>query len=158
MRAGEPPRDANRGADPCEAIVMRIASCTLTLVLIGAASGCALSPLDAEATPADQLGTATTDLSAFVLTVSGIEAGVNVASPGRTDFCPEGPACNFAYIEGSALTISPSATQNLADCARFTGWRGACAGQGATCSLVINSALSTSTIWKFGGIPGCVPK
>jgi hypothetical protein len=57
---------------------------------------------------------------------------------------------------GSALTLSLTATQNRVDCLGFAGWNGACAGQGATCSLVLNGNLSTSVRW--GRLGGCVPR
>jgi hypothetical protein len=54
------------------------------------------------------------------------------------------------------LTISTN-PQNRIDCLAFSGWSGACAGQGATCTVVINSDLTTGA--EFGTvIRGCVPK
>ncbi len=95
------------------------------------------------------------DLSAFVLTVSSDEGQITVTSSSGTNTCIEADTCNFAYLGGSALTIK-SQGQNLPDCEKFNHWVGACAGQTATCNVVINSNLSTSAV--FGPILGCVPK
>ena len=92
----------------------------------------------------------------FTLSVSSIESGVDISSPGRFDACPDPASCSFGYLGGSALTISLTSTTNIADCLRFSSWVGACAGQGSTCSLTINSNLSTSAHWTR--INGCTPR
>jgi hypothetical protein len=38
----------------------------------------------------------------------------------------------------------------------FSSWQGACAGQGATCHLVVNSDLWSSAEWTRIG--DCIPK
>jgi hypothetical protein len=91
----------------------------------------------------------------FTLSVSSIESHIDVSSPGRFDSCPIS-SCSFGYLGGSALTISLASTTDLADCLQFSSWVGACAGQGATCSLTINSNLSTSAHWTR--INGCTPR
>lgn len=104
------------------------------------------APTEAEATSA---------LSAFVLSVHAnaeSDAIINGSSS-----CLGGTTCNFAFLQGATVTISTQ-DKNLIDCARFTGWSGACAGQGTTCTLVMNSDLATSALYKFGGIPGCRPR
>lgn len=136
---------------------MRLGSFNLVLALIGATSGgCAITDDDAEGSQAAEVGAAMTNVSAFVLTVSSEENDVVVSSPGHVDTCPGVGTCNFAYIGGTSLTIK-TAKNNVIDCALFSHWDGACAGQSATCNLVINSNLSTSAIFQFG-IPGCTPK
>jgi len=90
------------------------------------------------------------------LTVSNFETDIDVTGPDRSDSCPEGPSCSFHYAIGAALTVSVTPTENLADCLMFIGWNGACAGQGATCSLALDSDLSTSVRW--GRISGCRPR
>ena len=71
------------------------------------------------------------------------------------DNCDSG-FCDLTYAGGSSLAIRLTSTTNLADCLAFSSWQGACAGQGATCTLVINSALSSRAVWTRIG--GCVPR
>ncbi len=97
----------------------------------------------------------TPSVSAFVLTVSADENNITVTSSAPTNTCPSFSTCNFAYLQGTALTIKTK-PQNLIDCEQFTNWDGACAGQGATCSVVINSDISTDAF--FGPLRGCIPK
>lgn len=130
---------------------MHLNSIGLAIVLLGATVGCTTTAADIDESQTDEIS-AVPQVSAFVLTISGIETE-DVMSPGHDDTCPGG-ACNFAYIGGTALTITAEGSR--ADCLQFVAWRGACAGQGATCRLVINSNLSVGTQW--GRISGCVPE
>lgn len=131
----------------------RSLSLSLAVVAFGAIiGGCAVTDSDTEGQSAE--AAVTPAASAFVLTVSGIE-GEDVASPGRFDTCTNG-RCQFAYLAGTALTITPDGANATADCLRFASWGGACAGQGPTCNLVINSDLSVNSRWTR--IPGCVPQ
>lgn len=99
----------------------------------------------------------TPNVSAFVLTVTAdFESDIDVTNSTSGNNCPAGTTCNFAYLQGTAVTVQ-TAAQNLIDCRRFSGWTGACAGQGATCNLVINSDLSTSPGYRFK-VSGCVPQ
>jgi hypothetical protein len=134
---------------------MRIRSCSVIVMLVCAAvAGCAVIPTDADE---DQVAQSITPSAAFVLTVSGFEAAIRVTTTGITDTCPADEQCQFAFVEGSTLTIKPTATQQRADCLQFAGWQGACAGQGTTCTVVINSDLSVSErFWTRIG--GCIPK
>ena len=127
---------------------LRIPS-SLVLVLVGAAGGCVTA--DSDLAEGSQ---ALTPASAFVLTVGGIE-GEEVASPGRVDICPSG-RCSFAYLAGTQLTITPLGSNAVADCLQFASWAGACAGQGATCNLVINGDLLVTSKWSR--IQGCTPQ
>ncbi|HEX7839270.1 MAG TPA: hypothetical protein VF469_17450 [Kofleriaceae bacterium] len=95
----------------------------------------------------------TPNLAAFVLSVATEEQPVTVTGGGTTAQCAD--SCNFAYIAGTALTLT-AGLQNLADCLRFSSWSGACSGQGRTCGLVINSDLSTTAL--YSRIAGCVPQ
>lgn len=133
---------------------MRIRSYGVIVVLACAlVAGCAAAPDADESELTQGLGTRT----AFVLTVSGFEADIRVTTAGVNDLCPADSQCQFAFIGGSTLTISPTATRQLADCLQFAGWNGACAGQGTTCTVVINSDISVSEkFWTRIG--GCVPK
>lgn len=131
----------------------RSLSLYLALVVSGAIlGGCAVTDSDIESQSAEDA--VTSAASAVVLSVSGIE-GEDVASPGRFDTCTNGQ-CQFAYLAGTSLTITPDGRNATADCLQFASWSGACAGQGATCNLVINSALSVRSVWTRR--PGCVPQ
>jgi len=134
---------------------MRIRSCGLMVVLLCAAvAGCAATPTGADEGQDVQ---GITSAAAFVLTVSGFEAGIRVTTTGVTDTCEADSQCQFAFLGGSTLTIKPTSTQQRADCLQFAGWQGACAGQGTTCTVVINSDLSVSeNFWTRIG--GCIPK
>jgi hypothetical protein len=125
--------------------------------LIGAAvEGCAVTDSDSGPDHVAEVGTSITNLSAFVLTVTSGENPITVSSPGLGDnICPAFESRNFAYVGGSSLTIKTFPT-NTPDCEQFLRWDGACAGQGHQCSLVINSNLSTTSV--FGPIRGCIPK
>jgi hypothetical protein len=137
--------------------VMHLRSPHLALALFGVAcGGCALTEGDAEPAQSVEVRAVASTASAFVLTVTAsFESDIDVTNSTSGNSCPAGSTCNFAYLQGTTVTVQTAAT-NLIDCARFSQWNGACAGQGATCSLVINSDLSTSARYKFG-IPGCVP-
>lgn len=91
----------------------------------------------------------------FTMSVDTLENSITVSSSRGADTCDSG-SCDFAYTGGASLTIRVFPTQNLADCLTFAGWRGACADQGVTCNLTINSNLSTSVIWTRLG--GCIPR
>lgn len=91
---------------------------------------------------------------AFALSVETDENLITVTSSRGTDTCDVG-FCDYAYAGGSSLTVRVTPAINRADCLRFTGWDGACAGQGSTCTLTINSDLWTDAIWS--PISGCTP-
>lgn len=93
--------------------------------------------------------------NAFTMSVDTLENNITVTSSRGVDTCDLG-SCDYAYTGGASLTIRVTPIRNLADCLGFAGWQGACAGQGATCSLTINSNLSTSAIWTRIG--GCIPR
>jgi len=133
---------------------MRIYSFSLVLALIGAASGgCAMTDSGTEGSQTAEI--VTPSVSAFVLTVTADENRITVTSSSPTNTCPAFSTCNFAYLGGTALTIN-TPLKNLVDCEIFNHWDGACAGQGNTCSVVINSDISTTAF--FGPLSGCVPK
>ena len=136
---------------------MHLSSFSIVLVLAGATTaGCAVTDDHLEGNQAMEVGIATSNLSAFVLTVESGENPITVSSPGVADnVCPAFELRNFAYVGGSQLTIKTFPT-NQPDCEQFIRWDGACAGQGHQCSLVINSNLSTTSV--FGPIKGCVPR
>lgn len=110
---------------------------------------------DSDGSQSAEISGSTPNLSAFVLSVTADEGRITVTGGGHTDTCLAFSTCNFAYLGGTPLTIKAQA-KNLVDCAQFTSWEGACAGQSATCSLVINSDLSTASV--YGPILGCIPQ
>jgi hypothetical protein len=93
--------------------------------------------------------------NAFTISLDSLDSGITVSSTRGVDNCDSG-FCDLAYTGGASLTIHLTSTRNTADCLMFSSWQGACAGQGATCNLVINSNLSSSAKWTR--ISGCVPK
>jgi hypothetical protein len=117
-------------------------------------AGCAATPSDIDEAQEVQ---GVISASAFVLSVSGEEAPIRVTTTNVTDTCPAFASCQFAFLGGSTLTIKPTSTRNLIDCLQFAGWTGACAGQGSTCTVVINSDITVGeNFWTR--ILGCVPK
>jgi len=124
----------------------------IALVLANMTLAACAMPAPDELAPADDTAALT---SAFVLTVTSGENVITVSSPGRNDTCPRFETRSFAYLSGTALTVTTFAV-NTPDCARFLRWDGACAGQSNQCSLVITSDLSTASV--YGTIPGCHPK
>lgn len=90
----------------------------------------------------------------FALSVETDENTVTVTSSRGVDTC-DGGFCDYGYAAGSSLTVRLSSTVNRVDCLRFTGWDGACAGQGSSCTLTINSDIWTDAIWS--PISGCQP-
>lgn len=136
---------------------MRICSLPLVVALLaGISSGCAVTddtedPV-AEDHQASELAAIPNITTTFVLTVSAIEGPMlltTATGSNRCDFF----SCSFPYLAGTAVTIN-ALSANTADCLRFTSWTGACAGQGVTCHVVMNSDLSAQA--QYGRIPGCV--
>ena len=136
---------------------MRLHSFGLIFALICAASGgCTTPDNDIEESHVAEVRAPMPDLSAFVLTVIAVESDIVITAANTvTNTCPGNSICNFAYIAGTALTIHTQG-RILPDCEKFVHWDGSCAGHGASCSLVINSNLSTTPV--YGPILGCVPK
>lgn len=129
---------------------MRTSLClSLALVALGV-GGCAVTDGDSEDSQTAQV-TAAPAVSAFVLTVSGIESE-DVASPTSDNFCDS--TCNYAFLGGTPLTLTAIGSQ--ADCLTFSSWTGACAGQPRVCSIVINSDLTATA--HFARIQGCKPE
>jgi hypothetical protein len=117
-------------------------------------AGCAATPSDIDEAQAVQSVTST---SAFALTISGEEEPIKITTTNVSDTCPADSQCQFGFIGGSTLTIKPTFTRNTVDCLQFAGWTGACAGQGSTCTVVINSDITVGeNFWTR--ILGCVPK
>lgn len=134
---------------------MRICSYGVISALFCVAfAGCAAAPSDIGEGQDVQ---SVTNFSAFALTISGEEAAIRITTTNVSDTCPADDQCQFGFIGGSVLTIRPTSTQNTIDCLRFNGWTGACAGQGSTCTVTINSDLTVGqNFWTR--ISGCIPK
>ena len=130
---------------------------SFVLALIGAASG-GCATMDSSSDGEDNI-TTTPATGGFLinelLTVTSGENDITVSSSNGTVTCPAFETRSVGYVAGTALTIKTFPT-NQPDCERFIRWDGACAGQTNQCNLVINSDLSTTSV--FGSILGCVPK
>ena len=117
-------------------------------------AGCAATPSDLDEAQAAQ---SITSFSSFTLTISGEEEPINISTTNVFATCPGDSQCQFGFIGGSVLTIKPLLTKQIADCLQFAGWTGACAGQGSTCTVTINSDLTVGQRpWTHIG--GCVPR
>jgi hypothetical protein len=125
---------------------MYVSKFSVALGLLGASlAGCAAidNATDTDEAQSDQVSLA--PQATAVLTIGGDE-GEDVASAGRRDVCLTDP-CVFTYTVGTALTITPDGHNATADCLMFSSWIGACAGQGPSCSLVITSNISVTSLW-----------
>jgi hypothetical protein len=117
-------------------------------------AGCATTPSDLDQAQAVQ---SVTNTAAFTLTISGEEAAIRITTTNVSDTCPADEQCQFGFVGGSVLTIKPAMTRNLVDCLQFAGWTGACAGQGSTCTVTINSDITVDeNFWTRIG--GCIPR
>lgn len=125
------------------------------LISMAAIGGCVAAGETGDDGQTEQDVTVSPRNSAFVLTVGTDENPVKITAPGTTtNTCND--SCTFAYIAGTTLTLTTRAS-NTIDCVAFSGWSGACAGQGATCTVTINSDLSAIAVFNKR-IPGCIPK
>jgi hypothetical protein len=79
-------------------------------------------------------------LTVAVIDAQGLGQARITSSPGGIDCHGFGGACsaNFSAGTGVTLTLQPGAG------AVFDQWSGACAGQGANCSLIMNANTSTA--------------
>jgi hypothetical protein len=113
---------------------------------MGMHAGCATSPAE---------GTASDNLSAFVLTVNADETNITVTANGANTVCTAFSTCNIPYLAGTSLSIKAGA-QNLADCLRWSSWTDSCAGKANPCVEVINSNLIVGA--NYAVIRGCIPR
>jgi len=81
--------------------------------------------------------------NAFTISLDSLESGITVTSSRGVDSCDSG-FCDLTYAGGSSLTIHLTSTRNTADCLMFSGWQGACAGQGATCDATAHHCTFTT--------------
>lgn len=135
---------------------MRMLVCRVVLGLATTFTAC-VAPDGAEspdeASQADDI--TVRPATTFTLTASSIEGGVNFLNPdGTTTLCDEG--CTRTYAAGSVVRLQPAMPTNTVDCLQFNHWNGACAGQGVTCTLTVNSNLSASV--AYARITRCIPK
>ncbi|HEX2626764.1 MAG TPA: hypothetical protein VHL56_07635, partial [Candidatus Limnocylindrales bacterium] len=71
---------------------------------------------------------------------SGAGSGTITSTPSGIS-C--GATCSANFPKGTTVTLNASPASGSA----FTSWSGACAGQGASCSLLITSARSTTALF-----------
>jgi hypothetical protein len=112
---------------------------------------CAADQLQAAPVPVDltlsSQDTETVDRFAFKLVPEALAVSTKGDGSGTVTSVPAGIACgstctqNFDYGTAVKLTAAPDAG------ASFTAWTGACAGQGKTCTVNLNSALSTNAVF-----------
>lgn len=125
---------------------------SLLVAVVGASLGGCVDPSPGVGSEASELSSA----SAWTLTVDADETNITVASPGlATNTCTAFSTCAYGFVSGLTLTIKTGA-KNIPDCEQFSSWNGACAGQGTTCTVVINSDLTTGPNYTF--IRGCQPQ
>jgi hypothetical protein len=121
----------------------------------------ALAMMSASAAGAEdtaELG-ATTNADSFVLSLTTEFAPQNKVVVTSSDGTPSRDcvgSCNFAYLAGASLSLRIPFPTDRINCVQQVRWTGACAGQGKTCNLVLNSNLSTEAIWV--PIRGCDPR
>ena len=81
--------------------------------------------------------------ASYLVTVSksGMGSGTVTSAPAGID-C--GSTCSASFAAGNVtLTAAPGAGST------FASWTGACAGQGAACSLALNAAASTTAVFDL---------
>ncbi len=128
------------------------------VVMSASVTGCGFSDDGlSERESAAALGAAV-NASAYVLTVSTEtlpqdEVIVTSSDGGPARICSGD--CQFSYLAGASLTLRIPHPSDRVNCLIFRGWLGACAGQPATCSLVLDSDLTTEAQWA--PIRGCIP-
>jgi hypothetical protein len=79
---------------------------------------------------------------------SGTGSGTITSTPGGIS-C--GATCASNFPKGTTVTLTASPASGSA----FTSWSGACAGQGASCSLLITSSRSSTAL--FAALPTAPP-
>jgi Divergent InlB B-repeat domain len=93
------------------------------------------------------------DLYRFVLSTHGLTVSKTGDGSGKVTSSPAGIDCGatcsktFDYGTKVTLTASPNAG------AVFKEWTGACAGQGASCTLTITQATSANAVFGVAGAP-----
>jgi hypothetical protein len=131
-------------------IVQKVGLARCLCAALVMSSGCATSD---EAIDENQSQVEAT-ISAHVLhlTVGGL---TSIQSPGTpTQWLPAGSR-DYAFLHGSTVTLKEWGPDNN-NCLMFHHWTGACAGQFTTCTLVMNSDLTTEAVWV--PIKGCSPR
>jgi Divergent InlB B-repeat domain len=98
----------------------------------------------------DAVYTATFNLVIYPVTVTKSGAGM-VTSDADGILC--GSFCSHDWAYGTALVLT--AKPDIG--ASFAGWTGACAGQDATCDLVVGGATTTNATFVLVGAPTPTP-
>jgi Divergent InlB B-repeat domain len=65
-----------------------------------------------------------------------------------------GTACSAMYDYGTAVKLAAAPAAG----AVFAGWKGACAGQGSTCTVTVTTDLSTNAVFNLAAVPSPTPK
>ena len=78
------------------------------------------------------------------VTLAGTGTGTVTSQPAGINCSAAGTACAADFTDGTSVVLTASGANNSA----FTGWSGACAGQGAVCTLPVNADIMTTA--KFG--------
>jgi len=128
---------------------------TAFVMMSAPVTGCALSDDGAkESQRAAALDSAfTLNLSTETAPQDKVHVTSSDGSPPRDCF---GTGCQFAYLAGSVLTLTVTFPTDRPNCIFFSGWSGACSGQGNPCTLTLNSDLTTEALWS--PIIGCDPE
>lgn len=92
--------------------------------------------------------------TAFTLTVTDPWELFPTAQGNGQLWCFGAGTCSIPA--GTPLTITLNSRTNPRNCAHWTGWASACAGQGVPCLVTINSNLSLGYTVAFTE-PGCRP-
>jgi hypothetical protein len=128
-------------------------------VIAASAAGCGLTDDQTNESQSAAELTAATNTGSFVLSLSTETAPQDKVVVTSTDGTPSRDCfggCEFAYLAGSGLTLRIPFPTDKPNCIRFDHWEGACAGQGTTCSIPLNSDVWTAAIWVT--IIGCRPQ
>jgi hypothetical protein len=118
----------------------------VALVLLSAA-GCATSDGLTGADSPVETGAVAADSATFTLTVAADSGFVTVTGAGSMNTCIPHTTCHLSYAAGTSLTVDTPVIGET-DCFFFSRWDGACAGQTHSCSLILNSDLSTTAVYQ----------
>jgi len=80
-----------------------------------------------------------------VVTVSHTNANGQLVIDGTC----QAASCPFALLDGTVVHIQVSPVDDAVNCELFHHWTGACAGQGASCTITIHSNVTTEAIYTL---------
>ena len=129
-------------------IVQKVSLAPCLCAALVLSSGCATSDegIDENQSPVE------VTISAHVLhlTTGGL---TSIQSSGTPTQWLNGGDHNYAFLDGSTITLKEWGSPDRTNCVMFHHWTGACAGQFTTCTFVMNSDLTTEAVWV--PIKGC---